>query len=412
MITIPKLALLLAWRYIKGNKEQTLSAMATVCFCAILIGSCALTLVSCIMSGFEQATHEKLRGIHSQIIMRTPRGSLNFARMKEVLEKEFFEIAAFGPTGFKHALIHMPDEQETNNIVILKGIDPVHEMQVKTIFQKIIPPSASSAPDLSILLADNKFIIGKKLADTLHLTIGDSLTLLSSSSEQYDEDMVFDKTRVTVSAFFDTGIEEFDMGVLCCSLECLKNLFDQGISQININLVPGADEQALLAKLKQRFHLDAHSWKDLYPALVSALKLEKYAMFFVLMLIIIVASMNIISLLFMYISQKQKDIAILKACGADQRTINTIFMIIGVGITGCAALGGELIAFIICLILKKYPFIKLPDTYYVSHLPVCIEYNTFLLVFIAVIVIGSCASFFSLQQNKKLLISSVLKGED
>lgn len=410
MITTTRtLVTLLAWRYIKGNKEQSLSVMAIICFCAILIGSGALTLVSCVMNGFEQATHEKLRGIHSQIIMRTAQGNLKFDRIKEILDSEFPEIEACGPTGFKHALIHTSDAHDTNSIVVLKGIHPVHEMRVKTIAQKIIPPA--SGDDLSILLANNQFIIGKKLAEMLHLTVGDSMTIWSSATEEYGEDMTFDKVTVTVSALFDTGIDEFDTGLLYCSLDCLKTIFNQGISEININLTPGADDRTTITKLKQRFHLDTHSWKDLYPALVSALKLEKYAMFFVLMLIIIVASMNIISLLFMYVTQKQKDIAILKACGASQKSINALFMTIGIGISGCAAISGELIAYAICLLLKRYPFISLPDTYYVSHLPICIEYKTFLLVFMVVITISICASFFSVQRSKKLLISSVLKGE-
>ena len=200
--------------------------------------------------------------------------------------------------------------------------------------------------------------------------------------------------------------------IFFCSNQFLHDFFDQGITQININLVPGANESQTIAALKNRFHLEAYSWKELYPALVSALKLEKYAMFFVLMLIAIVAGMNIVSLLFMYITQKRKDIAILKAYGTPQKTINTIFIVIGIGISASAALGGLLIAYCICLILSIYPFISLPDTYYVSHLPVSMEWNIFGLVFLVILGIGTIASFFSIKKSKSLLIASVLKGDE
>ena len=409
MTTLRLLSSLLAWRYIKGTKEKSLSTMALVCFFAIFIGSFALTLVSCIMNGFEKATHDKLRGIHSQIIMRTPKGYLNFNRIKEIIGKEFPEIEACSPVGFKHTLVHIPQQQDTNTVVVLMGIDPHQELKTKTISEKLIDPQDKQK--LSSLLDKKGIIIGKKMATALQLAIGDSIDLWCSSDADYRTAMNFEKVTCTITALFETGIEEFDMGIIYCSLESLRLLFNQGVCQININLTPHADEQKAITALKKRFRLDTYSWKELYPALVSALKLEKYAMFFIFILIIIVASMNIISLLFMYIIQKQQDIAILKACGADQKAINQIFMIIGIGISTCAALMGEFIAFLLCLILKKCPFIHLPDTYYVSHLPVYIDYKIFLLVFIVVVVISSVASHLSVQRSKKLLISSVLKGE-
>lgn len=409
MTTFRLLSSLLAWRYIKGNKEKSLSTMALVCFFAIFIGSFALTLVSCIMNGFEKATHDKLRGIHSQIIMRTSKGYLNFNRIKEIIGKEFPEIEACSPVGFKHTLVHIPQQQDTNTVVVLMGIDPHHELETKTISEKLIDSHAKQ--NFSSLFDKKGIIIGKKMATALQLSIGDSIDLWSSSDTNYNSAMNFEKITCTITALFDTGIEEFDMGIIYCSLESLRSLFNQGVSQININLIPHGDEHKVINALRKRFRLDTYSWKELYPALVSALKLEKYAMFFIFILIVIVASMNIISLLFMYIIQKQQDIAILKACGADQHSINKIFMIIGIGISICAALTGEFTAFLLCLLLQKCPFIHLPDTYYVSHLPVCIDYKIFLLVFLVVAVISSIASYLSVQRSKKLLISSVLKGE-
>ncbi len=409
MATFRFLSSLLAWRYIKGNKEKSLSTMALVCFFAILIGSYALTLVSCIMTGFEKATHDKLRGIHSQIIMRAPKGYLNFPRIKEIIKKEFPEVTACSPVGFKHTLVHIPTEQDSNTVVVLMGIDPHHEQEIKTISEKLIDPQVRH--NLAPLFDKKGIVVGKKMASALQLAIGDCVDLWSSNDTDYRNSMNFEKVSCTITALFETGIEEFDMGIIYCSLETLRTLFNQGVAQINVNLIPQADEHKTIMALKKRFRLDTYSWKDLYPALVSALKLEKYAMFFVFILIVIVASMNIISLLFMYIIQKRQDIAILKACGAPQQTINRIFMIIGIGISVCAALAGECIAFLTCLILKKCPFVHLPDTYYVSHLPVCIDYKIFLLVFIVVTLVSIIASHFSIQRSKKLIISAVLKGD-
>ena len=110
--------------------------------------------------------------------------------------------------------------------------------------------------------------------------------------------------------------------------------------------------------MKNRFHLDVFTWKELYPALVAALKLEKYAMFFIFALITLVASMNIISLIFMQIIQKRPDIAIYQALGMHNRTIINLFRLMGIGLATIAAIAGLFAAFIAGLLLEKYPFIS------------------------------------------------------
>ena len=74
-------------------------------------------------------------------------------------------------------------------------------------------------------------------------------------------------------------------------------------------------EKQVVESLKKRLDLEVMSWKDLYSSLVSALILEKYAILFILALVALVASLNIISLLFMYVTQKRTDIAILSNNG-------------------------------------------------------------------------------------------------
>ncbi|TET33765.1 ABC transporter permease, partial [Candidatus Dependentiae bacterium] len=163
--------------------------------------------------------------------------------------------------------------------------------------------------------------------------------------------------------------------------------------------------------LRQRLALDVYSWQELYPALVSALALEKYTMFFILLLITLIAAMNIISLISMLISQKRADIAMLRAMGIAPQTITAIFMIIGMSVAGVAALLGILCACIASVLLERYPFIELPHVYYVSHLPAHMEWSIVVMVFVVVLLITILATWFAAQRAKSITIAHVLRFE-
>ena len=194
---------------------------------------------------------------------------------------------------------------------------------------------------------NNYIIVGDKLAQEFNLAVNDPVDLLFIEAEHVkSRKITLAKQEAIISGFFSTGIEEFDAGLIYVSFSLLSKLFpDAGVTQFNIQLKPNVNEQEIIQKLKKRFNLDVFSWKDLYPALVAALKLEKYAMFFILALIALVASMNIISLIFMQIIQKRPDIAIYQAMGMHNKTIIRLFMGMGISLCIVAAIAGLILAF-------------------------------------------------------------------
>ena len=137
--------------------------------------------------------------------------------------------------------------------------------------------------------------------------------------------------------------------------------------------------------------------------LFSALKLEKKAMFVILTLIVLVAAFNIASSLIMMVMEKTKDIAILKAIGAGDKSIRRIFIMKGMVIGATGTLLGAILGFILCLTLKHYKFIELPsDVYYITTLPVRLQ--VWDVVIIAVCALGICylATLYPARQASKL----------
>jgi lipoprotein-releasing system permease protein len=405
-------SLMLAWRYILGSGHQkNIGSMVKICFISICIGSFSLALVTAIMNGFEKATHEKIQGIQAQITMRSSHDCLDEQAVSEVLEKEFPSIEAFSPTSVRQVIIQKQLSDDITNVALLKAINPEKESKVTTLNNTII--ESTSNKSLVSTISDSTIIIGKTLAENISVKIGDTVNLLYSQDEKARSYRITlaQKTAV-VAGIFTTGIEEFDAAMALCSFSFFDTIFpDYGVSQFNIKLKEHTPESATIEKLRARFHLDVVSWKDMYPALVAALKLEKYAMFIILALITLVASMNIISLLFMQITQKRGDIAILYSLGITNRTIATTFLCMGMMIIISATLVGILLATGACWILQTYPFITLPDAYYVSHLPAAMDWPITLTVFIVTISIGVLASWIPAKRSKNIHVSDVLRFE-
>lgn len=403
---------LLGWRYLRGARsEKNISLMIIICFCGIFIGTLALALVASVMNGFEKVTHQKLQSIHAQIIMRATGKELNGPAIEAVLQT-MPEVSAYSPGIYKQVIIQVPDSDDITNAVVIKGVDPALETRTSAIGQKISGYTGRSA-QLVDLLTQDSIVIGAKLAEQLALIPGDTVNLLFITTEKIkSKKITLDSYPVTVSGLFSTGIEEFDTGLLLGSVDLVKRLFPQsGITQYNIQLTDSASEQNTITALKQRFKLDVFSWKELYPALVAALKLEKYAMFFILALIALVACMSIISLIFMQIIQKRPDIAILKSMGMPSSSIVQLFMVMGLGLAALASASGLLVAYGIGLMLKQYPFISLPDTYYVTHLPIEMEWQIFVAIFILVLLMSLIATWLPTRAIKSMNPSHVLRFE-
>ena len=393
--------------------QKSISTMTIICFTGIFIGSFSLALITAIMNGFEVAIHEKMQSIHSNIIIQSPNNEIDLEVLRRILQKEFPEIIASSATTSHHILLRTEDQSDhTPSVAMIRGVDPLTEQLTSSLSKKIIK-TLPSANTYSELFDNNYIVIGKQLAYNNQLKIGDSVELLfMRDNEIRGKKITFDSQRAVISGIFDTGIDEFDNGVVYCSLAFIEKLYPNiTIEQINIALKPNSDEQMIIEKLRNRLGLAVYSWKDLYPSLVASLKLEKYVSFFILALILLVASMNIISLLFMLITQKRPIIALLKAIGMTNNSIALIFFTVGIMISSLACVSGLIIALCATFVLKTYPFITLPDTYYVTHLPIAMTYSIIGAVFGVVLLFSICAILFPIQRIRSINISRVLRFE-
>jgi len=437
----------LAWRYLwfKG-KDKNIAFMIKICFLGILIGTFSLMLTLIITNGFEKVIHEKMQGINSQVIVSSQGNRLEYNGIRNLLLTEFKQdIQAVSARAIKQALI---DHNKKQSVIFLEGIDNKNESEVTTLPEKIIYPkhlNKNTATKLILNMSENELLIGHKTAELYNLHVGDKVNLMIPEPASKHK-LFFNKHTFVIGGIFKIGLDEYDNNIAFCDINHMNKLFNEnGVDQITVKLhahekkylkhsmlssnfwiefwteikfkiknffTSNPEEASVIAKLQKRLpHLQINSWKDLYPALVSSLKLEKYVMFFILALISLVASMNMISLLFMQIQQKRRDIAIFKAMGMSDNCIRSIFLHLGIGITLSASAIGLGMAALAGYLLEKYPFIELPDVYYVSYLPARMEPEIFFVVFIATMILGFLATWIPSRRSKQIEIAQVLRQE-
>lgn len=399
----------LAFRYLKSTESKTnLSVMIRICFLSIIIGSFSLTLIYAIMQGFESSLHEKLRGIHSHITMQAEQ-ELAIDAINDVIQKEFPEVHATALSVNQHALVYASDIDSPPLIAIINGIDPIQEQKNSCLGSKVITSNQS----LEKLIYDNYVIIGKEMAQQLQVTIGDIITLAYSDTlHQKTRSVTFDTQSLVVGGIFETGLDEFDTNYLFCDYRLLQKIFENiEITTLHISLKNGFNEDTVAQKIEHRFHIKTYSWRSLYPAIIATLALEKYAMFFILALITIIASANIIALLFMLITQKKADIALLRTMGAPHTSIRFIFIIIGLIIAQSACFIGIILAWLVSFCMNHYKLITLPDGYYTSYLRADISILISCIVFAFVSIITVCATFIATKNIYKGNIVEIMRNQ-
>ena len=403
------IVLLLATRYFwKRKKESTISLMMIISSISIFVGAFALALVTAIMNGFEYTIHKKIQNIHPAATIYSHINPISVDAVQNLIINEFPEILTISPQAIGHVLIYAHDQENNQPVVaMLKGIDPKKEAGVSAIGSKF-----SSLLPIDQAIHTNTIALGKELANQLGISVGATLPLFYFEQRSTNRRVMIEQKEVIVGGIFETGIDEYDNSIIYCALPFFETLFpDQGITQLGLSFKPNSDIPALVTKLKETLELEVYTWQELYPSLIAALTLEKYAMFFILLLITLVASMNIIALIFMLISYKKSDIAILRALGMSARYIQYLFIIIGMLLSCIASIFGLIGAWIAAIILEKYPFIQLPDVYYVSQLPSHMTISITGIVFILILIVTFIASWFATRRIASMNISQVLRFE-
>jgi lipoprotein-releasing system permease protein len=219
-------------------------------------------------------------------------------------------------------------------------------------------------------------VLGATLADRLNLYPGKTVTVVSFQGAELTPTGIQPQMRLyEVTGIFETGLYQYDTKFAYVALESAQSLLRMGraVTGVEFNVRDPWSSGEVASRIRDSlgFPYSVDDWQRQNASLFSALKLEKFAMGIILLLIVLVASFNIVSTLIMVVTDKVREIGILRAMGLTASNITRIFVLQGVviGLVGTSV--GTGLGLALSWLLDRYQFITLPgDVYFIDHLPV------------------------------------------
>lgn len=369
---------MLSLRYLRARrKEGFISVIAGFSFLGIMLGVATLIIVMAVMNGFRKELLDKILGLNGHILVQPLEQPLTDWR--EVAERiaQIDGITLAAPMVEGQALASSP---YASSGVVVRGVRAADLAKLPSIANNIRRGSLDQFDD------GKGLAIGQRLATQLQLQIGDNISLVIPRGAVTPMGVMPRIKAYKVAAIFEVGMSEYDAAFVYMPLQEAQAYFDRAgdVSAIEVYTANPDQfkryrEQVQQAAGRPVFIVD---WTQRNATFFNALQVERNVMFIILTLIVLVASLNIISGLIMLVKDKGRDIAILRTMGATQGAVMRVFLITGAAIGVVGTLVGFLVGLIICLNVESIrQFLSWltstelfsPELYFLSRLPARVD---------------------------------------
>lgn len=405
-----KAALLIAWRYLFSKKKHNvINIISIISAIGIIVSSAALVIVLSVFNGMEGLVRNSFNRFNPDIEITAKEG--------KVIELDSFPLAQ---------LKQLPNVISLHEVVSDLTLVNYGEYQMLTNF-KGVSADYPTKTGLENLIYDGEFFLGTESqpAAVLGATVAGMLRLNLNGLEMIElyypkrlkknltlSTEAFNRQFLKPSGVFLTNTE-YDKDYLFIPIEIAKQLCDYDHQATSVELY--LDDVAPLKEVQETAETivgEKYVVKNQYQQeeeLFRTMKSEKLIIFFILTLIIIMATFNIIGVIGMMIVEKKKDISVLYTLGANRSFIKQIFLFEGAFVSFIGGILGIFLGFIICLLQQYLHIVKLGDGsegFIIDYYPVAMQGKDFFLVFLAVIIVtlfASVASLLGLQKGNKSL---------
>ncbi|OGC89538.1 MAG: hypothetical protein A2W25_14310 [candidate division Zixibacteria bacterium RBG_16_53_22] len=403
----------IARRYFTSRHRQGfLSLLGSISIIVVLLSTASLLIVLSVMNGFETEVRNRIIGTMAHVMVSSKflGGIENWPEIEQQIQ-EVDGVVATSPVVIEKSAIS--SKYETDGIVV-RGIIPEREKNVTDIEEYLL------TQDLNFDTVDSNFVgiwLGINLATRLNATINEKVRLYSL--KDVSGGMAGFSPKIMpcmVVGLIETGMSTYDDNFVYMPLSAAQELFELGdavtIVEVKTRDFFNANDVAVAIEEKLGLRYTATDWKDFNRNLFSWMTLEKWMMFLVLMLFVLVAASNIIALLIMMVLAKRADIGILMATGLSRRRVRRIFAYQGLIIGTAGGILGVSIGAILCMIQKKYSLIALPsDIYFISALPIDIRVLDIALILVLAVLIGLLFSIYPALRASRLDPVNIIRYE-
>ncbi|MGD8539856.1 MAG: ABC transporter permease [Candidatus Aminicenantes bacterium] len=399
-----------AKRYLTAKRKQAfISVITFISILGITIGVMALVIAIALITGFQGDVQDKILGSTSHILIRdySEAGMRDYRQLISQV-KDMEEVVNASPVVLDGVYIVGALKSQG---AMLRGLD--FEIEKET-SPWLLDLSMGHLPDPEA--KRDGILLGRDLSFAIGATVGDRLTVLTSSPRLSPLGPLPKMRKFIVTGIFHTGLYDFDSATALVSVEAAQRAFDLedtvNLIQVRIENIHRAPKIA--EKIKEFIPPQAYAitWMELNKALFSALKLEKQLMFLTITLIVLVAALNIIATLILMVMEKTRDIGILKAMGSTSRSIRKIFFLQGamIGVIGTAV--GTALGLLWCWLANTFELIKVPqEIYVIAFVPFRIKPLDLLMIIGITLLISLLSTLFPSHRASKVDPVEALKYE-
>jgi lipoprotein-releasing system permease protein len=447
--------------HLQLRKKTPTRVMTIISVLGVTVGVLALTVVLSVMSGFELDLKQKIVGTNAHAVVL--KYGTDFKEWQQIAPQV---SGVFGVTGVTPFILNevIVSSDQNNSGALIKGIEPQTVAQVSNLSitmkegrvkwleepEKIprkqdtriqpVPdapltisrPSSSesgseealseeeiigSSSDKSKIEALPGILLGKELAHSLKVSIGDRVHVVSPLGGELGPTGPVPKSRsFLVAGIVFTGMYEFDAKFAYIHLHEAQKFFGLGESVTGLEVKTNdIDNTRQITKNILR-SLDGYpyrtrDWGEMNKNLFSALRLEKLVMAVILAFIVLVACFNILATLIMKVLEKSKEIAILKSMGSTDTSIMKIFVLEGLIIGAIGTFLGLALGYITCMFVQVVGIQLDAEVYYIDQLPVRVEPLQFAVVALVAILMSYLATIFPATRASRVAPVDGLRNE-
>ncbi len=374
-----------AWRYFKAKKSaNAINIIAWVTTGVIAFATCCQVLVLSVFNGFEDLVKSLYSSFYSDLKIVPAQGKtfmMNPELLSQISRNRGVHAVSFVVQ--EKALLQNGDAQ---TVVNLKGVDAN--------FTKVsgVPGKVTNGRYETGDMEEAGLVVGSGLQNAAAITVNEAfapqqLTLIlpkknnasSDPSASISEGFAVAKGVFTIQQEFDNDYAITNIGFIRQQMGLAQNEFTA--AEIKLKYGEDIDEQQAILQNLVGNSLKVQSRYQQNMNLYNTMRLEKWAIYAVLTLILIIAAFNMVSALTMLVLEKKKDISILQSMGSSRALIQKIFLSEGLLLGFIGAGTGILLAVIICFLQVKFKIIKLyGGSFLIDYFPVKLVPSDFVLV--------------------------------
>ena len=406
----------IAYKFLKSNKTSRFtSIISKSSIIGIALGIAAIIVVMSIMNGFHSEMRNKILSMVSHVVVTENNYTLkNWDKLKYEIDKNLL-VSGSAPYVEGQAMISFKDNVHG---IQLKGIVPQYEKLVTSLSENIVEGDLND-----IGLKPYQISIGIDLAKKMNLSVGDKITLVIPRVNSTLIGVVPRIKRFEVSSIFNFGMQQYDKNLVFVSMDEAQLLYDMGadITGLRLKLFDLFKSPSMSRFIKK--NIDSKyiviDWTMMNKNFFKALQMEKTMLMLLMFLIVLVATFNIISSLFMVVSEKKSDIAILKTIGMNSKSIMLIFILQGTFLGALGIICGLILGLLITLNLDYIVmFIEYiighnlldSDIYMISSVPAQIDVLDLVYVSAISFIFSIVATIYPSLTASKTMPAETLKG--